>query len=108
MKNVNNRCFGYSIIDSRVPMNKTRDRNRRADYNQYFKTMGVDNVHNRVEQQQVMPSKSEEKHFDLQFLRSSWQSTLHFVHLRQTLQPERRLAQLAGPLPTLQQRRAMS
>ena len=53
VKNEDNRCFGYSIIASRVPQNKSRHRNRPADYNQYFKTMGLDKVHYPVEANQV-------------------------------------------------------
>ena len=58
VKNEDNRCFAYSIIASRVPLKESRHRNRQADYNQYFKTMGLDKVQYTVEPNQVPDSQS--------------------------------------------------
>ena len=44
MKKKDNRCFRYSIFASRVPQDKSRDRNRPTEYNKYFKTIGVEKL----------------------------------------------------------------
>ena len=44
VKNEDNRCFGYSIIASRVPQDKSRHRNSPTEYNKYLKTTGLDKM----------------------------------------------------------------
>ena len=46
------RGFGYSIIASRVPQDKSRHRNRPTECNKYFKTIGLEKIHYPVEPNQ--------------------------------------------------------
>ena len=51
VKNEDNRCFGYSIIASRVALKGSR--NRATSYYKYFKIHGLDKIHYPVEPNQV-------------------------------------------------------
>ena len=53
MKNEDNRCFGYSIIASRVHLKGSR--NTATAYYKYFKNLGLDKIHFPVEPNQVPP-----------------------------------------------------
>ena len=53
VKNEDNRCFGYSIIASRVPQDENRHRNRPTVYDKHFQSMGLDKLQYPVEPNQV-------------------------------------------------------
>ena len=53
VKNEDNRCFGYSIIASRVSQTKTRNRNRPTEYD-LFQNQVLDKIQYSVEDNQVL------------------------------------------------------